>query len=61
MLTFSFGAARVHGTPDRTSIDSVALYVEDRGGSRPTSARWGGLARVDEPERGVVSITFDDG
>ena len=61
MLTFSFGAAQVEGTPDRSAINSIGWYVADKGGDMPVTAYWGGFALVDEPAEGVLSITFDDG
>jgi peptidoglycan/xylan/chitin deacetylase (PgdA/CDA1 family) len=60
-LTFSFGSATVDGTPDRSKINSIGWYVADKGGEKPVTAHWGGLALVDEPTEGVISITFDDG
>lgn len=60
-LTFSFGSARVEGTPDRSRLNSVGWYVADKGEGAPITAYWGGLSLVDEPTQGVVSITFDDG
>ncbi|MCP5039636.1 MAG: hypothetical protein GY944_01325, partial [bacterium] len=60
-LTFSFGQATVVGKPDRTHIDSVGWYLADNGNKQPVTAQWGGLALVDAPDEGVVSVTFDDG
>jgi len=60
-LTFPFGSARVEGKPDRKAINSVGWYVADKGEEAPVTAFWGGVALVDEPPEGVVSITFDDG
>jgi len=60
-LTFSFGTAQIEGTPDRSAINSVGWYVADKGGKAPVTAYWGGMALVDEPSGGVVSLTFDDG
>lgn len=61
VLTFSFGAARVEGNPDRSNINAIGWYLADKGGDTPITAHWGGLAAVDEPSEGVLSITFDDG
>jgi peptidoglycan/xylan/chitin deacetylase (PgdA/CDA1 family) len=63
-LTFSFGAAVVTGAPDRARIDSIGWVLRDNAdpsGERPLVAYWGGLAAVEEPARGIVSLTFDDG
>jgi peptidoglycan/xylan/chitin deacetylase (PgdA/CDA1 family) len=63
-LTFGFGDAEVVGRPERSAIDAVGWVVRDRGSAaepRPAVVDWGGLAAVDSPERGVVSLTFDDG
>ncbi len=60
-LTFSFGAARIEGDPRREAINSIGWYVADKGNETPVTAWWGGLALVDEPSEGVLSITFDDG
>lgn len=60
-LTFSFGSARVEGTPDRSALNSVGWYVSDKGNEAPVTAQWGGVALVDEPVTGVLSFTFDDG
>lgn len=58
--TFSFGAAETSGAPDRAAVDSIGLYVGDDAGG-PARVSWGGLAVVDEPPHGIVSLTFDDG
>ena len=60
-LTFSFGNSRIEGTPDRSRINSIGWYVADKGAEQPVTAHWGGLAFLDEPTEGVISITFDDG
>ena len=60
-LTFSFGQATVTGSPNRAKLNAAGWYLVDQGGGKPVSALWGGLALVDEPLEGVVSITFDDG
>lgn len=60
-LSWSFGAARVVGSPDRSRVDAIGGWVIDRGGGRPVSADLGAVALVDAPSQGVVSLTFDDG
>ncbi len=63
-LTFSFGAARVVGRPDRSAIDAVGWFVRDRAASEgggPLVAAWRAFRTVVEPPQGVVSLTFDDG
>jgi peptidoglycan/xylan/chitin deacetylase (PgdA/CDA1 family) len=60
-LSWSFGAARVVGSPDRSRIDTLGWWVIDRGDAKPVTADLGGVALVDAPEQGVVSLTFDDG
>jgi peptidoglycan/xylan/chitin deacetylase (PgdA/CDA1 family) len=63
-LTLGFGSAEVVGRPDRSAIDAVGWVVRDHGSAaepRPVVADWGGFALVDEPARGVISLTFDDG
>jgi hypothetical protein len=59
-LTLPFGTAHTEGTPDRSAIDSFGLLVTDTG-KRPVTVDLDGFALVDEPPRGVVSFTFDDG
>jgi peptidoglycan/xylan/chitin deacetylase (PgdA/CDA1 family) len=61
ILTFSFGSARVQGEPDRSAINSIGWYVADKGGDAPVTAYWAGMAAVDEPSEGVLTMTFDDG
>jgi peptidoglycan/xylan/chitin deacetylase (PgdA/CDA1 family) len=60
-LTFPFGLAQKQGDPDRSAINSIGWYVADRGSDAPVTAYWGGMSLVDEPDQGVVSLTFDDG
>lgn len=59
-VTLSFGTADVTGAPDRAALHSIGLMVTDdgRGSVRVDVA---GIALVDAPREGVVSITFDDG
>jgi len=59
-LTFSLGQARVEGKPDASAIDSIGVYLADKG-QLPLSLSWGALLAVDAAEQGTVSITFDDG
>jgi hypothetical protein len=59
-LSVGFGHLRAVGAPDRSAIDSVGLYVSDKG-QGPVTVDWGGIEIVDEPAEGVLSITFDDG
>ncbi len=59
-LTLSFGRARRVGAPDRSQIRWVAWAVRDDT-SGPVVVDWAGLAALPEPERGVLSFTFDDG
>jgi peptidoglycan/xylan/chitin deacetylase (PgdA/CDA1 family) len=59
-LTFSLGAARIVGTPDRTAIDGVGLYFADNG-KAPVGVAWAGLSALDHPPEGYLSFTFDDG
>ncbi len=59
-LGLGFGEAEVVGSPDRSAIDAVGWMVRDRGAG-PAVADWGGLAAVEEPARGAISLTFDDG
>ncbi len=59
-LTFSFGAARRVGRPDRARLRWLTLVLRDDGGA-PTDVAWAGLTLVDEPSKGRVSLTFDDG
>jgi peptidoglycan/xylan/chitin deacetylase (PgdA/CDA1 family) len=60
VLTFPFASAQVKGAPERGAIRRIGWYVADRG-EGPVSARWAGLAAVEQPAEGVVSFTFDDG
>lgn len=60
-MTFGFGEAKVVGEPDRKKINAVGWYVSDHGGDKKLTAQWGGLALVDAPREGVLTITFDDG
>jgi peptidoglycan/xylan/chitin deacetylase (PgdA/CDA1 family) len=59
-LTFSLGRARVVGKPDASAIDSIGVYLVDKG-QLPLTFSWGAVLAVDQPDQGVVSITFDDG
>ncbi len=63
-LSFGFGSAEVVGSPDRSAIDAIGWVVHDRGeagAAQRVIADWGGIAAVDEPAQGFVSLTFDDG
>lgn len=60
-VTWSFGSARIEGTPDRRAITDVGWFVFDKGEGQPVQMDWAGLAMVDLPGEGVLSFTFDDG
>jgi len=61
-LTFSLGAARREGRPDRGAIERVEWRLAEREGSGPHVTGWvGGLASHALPGEGVVSFSFDDG
>ena len=59
-ITLSLATARVVGRPDRAAIDSIGLYFAD-GGKAPVRVDWAGLSALEQPPRGVLSFTFDDG
>ena len=60
-LTFGFGEAQVHGEPSRSAINAIGIYVADKGNQAAVTLHWGGLAVVDEPSQGVLTLSFDDG
>lgn len=59
-LTFSFGGARVVGTPDRAAIDSAGFFFRDAA-TGPVELSWSELAAQDQASDGRLSLTFDDG
>jgi peptidoglycan/xylan/chitin deacetylase (PgdA/CDA1 family) len=58
-ITLNFGMATRTGSPDRSAINSIQLRIKDNA-SGTTSVKWNGIATIPEPQRGVVSLTFDD-
>ena len=61
-LTFSLGAARPEGRPDRGAIERVEWRLSERTDPGPHVTGWvGGLDSHALPEEGVVSFSFDDG
>ncbi len=61
-LTFSLGAARPEGRPDRGAIERVEWRLSERAGPGAHVTGWvGGLDSHALPEEGVVSFSFDDG
>jgi len=60
-LTFSLASARTEGEPDPSAIDTIGWWVADSGKGTPLTASWAGITSVDAPERGVATLTFDDG
>ncbi|RIL07769.1 MAG: hypothetical protein DCC71_02050 [Proteobacteria bacterium] len=59
-VTLPFGSADVAGTPDRARLDTLGIMATDDGRA-PVRIDVAGIALVDAPREGVVSITFDDG
>lgn len=59
-LSVSFATARVEGAPARDAVDTVGVYVTDRGDG-PLEIALADLRTPRHPAEGMLSITFDDG
>ncbi len=58
--TLSFARAQAVGNPDRSALRWLSVAFRDAG-SAPLRIEWRRLGAIPEPERGVLSFTFDDG
>ncbi len=59
-LTWSFGAARSEGTPARGALSRLGVFLRDRG-EGPVRVDLAALSSEAQSDRGVLSLTFDDG
>lgn len=59
-LSFSFGGARVVGSPDRSAVDAAGWFVRDAGRGT-VELRWARLGSHPVAGDGRLSLTFDDG
>lgn len=59
-ITLSFTQAATQGTPARSSVVALQLYVTDKAGG-PVTVCFDNLRTIDQPTKGIVSYAFDDG
>ncbi len=60
VVTFGFGAARIHGNPDRATIRSLRWLVRDNA-TGPAVVDWSQIDSTPSESQGLATIAFDDG
>lgn len=58
-LSLSFGKGVITGSPNLSAINAVQVLTQDNGS--PVSVKFGLIGYTQQPYRGVVTLTFDDG